>query len=646
MDLLASVEAQESAAAAWPGVAQPAPAPPVHAVPRTVAQAFPLLPPALSAALVAAGATAPGTLRALCDGSQEDAARTVTALLPGLGAGEHAEALEQLIWLMGVAAPEAAQRRRRFEHMDIGEIVQERLEDAAQKRLRLEQDVVAGEVRGADSAWRPAVRPTRFRIRADARLAAAAGPAARAEAEQAERARWKEALVVLIQEAGGPIVEATRGCRDPAAALAAAAGGRRSRTLAKRVGSWKRVRAWCLDLYSVPFPRTVLHLVEYLQARADEPCGLSVLEGVAAGFTFMEECCGFAKGQRLVDAPLFSAYLKELAAGLAGPGKGPPRQAPRYPLALVLALEREVVDEGVAVCYRCHAWWHLLALWASLRFDDHRGLAPGSVQLTVRGLEATLSRTKTTGPGKRIDTLPLVVGYGAYLLRPTWLVDGWGLWQSVAPFVRDHFLVKPAPSLDAMLPMELTYEQSSRLSRAVLSGLPREEDVMRTMGEPVVGLFTQHSARCWLASMGALLQISASDLDYLGRWSPTTAKGYVRTATEVVMRVQDTVARRVRRDLIMSAEHLAGEQAAYLEMRRELLKRNFTEELIDSQLDELQAWTAQLVSDAPELPVMPLRVDEEELLDVTDGEEDEGLKGVEVGEALVSPAPPTPPSSW
>jgi len=265
------------------------------------------------------------------------------------------------------------------------------------------------------------------------------------------------------------------------------------------------------------------------------------------------------------------------------------------------------------------------------------------VQLTARGLEATLSRTKTTGPGKRVDALPLVVGYGAYLLRPTWLAVGWDLWQSTAPFIRDHFLVKPAPSLDAMLPVELTYEQSSRLSRAVLSGLPREEDVMKAIGEPVVGLFTQHSARCWLASMAALLQVSESDLAYLGRWSPTTAKGYVRTATEVVMRVQDTVARRVRRDLASSADPLVGEQAAYLEIRRELLRRNFREDTIDGQLDELQAWTAQLVSDAPEDPLVPLRAEEEVPPDALDDGEEEESKAVVADEAVMTPAPPTPP---
>ena len=65
----------------------------------------------------------------------------------------------------------------------------------------------------------------------------------------------------LIREAGGPVVDATRASSNPGAALAAAAGGRRARTLAKRIGAWRRVRAWCMDLYAVPFPRTVMHLV-------------------------------------------------------------------------------------------------------------------------------------------------------------------------------------------------------------------------------------------------------------------------------------------------------------------------------------------------------------------------------------------------
>jgi len=384
-------------------------------------------------------------------------------------------------------------------------------------------------------------------------------------------------------------------------------------------------------------------LIEYTQARADEPCGLSVLQGVAAGFSFMETCCGYPRGARLVDAPLYDACAKELVASYSSAGAGLPKQAPRYPIAIVLALEREVMDQDVAVCYRCHAWWHLLAVWASLRFDDHRGLPPGAVQFTARGLEAVLERTKTTGPGKRISALPLVVSYGAYLRQPGWLLTGWRLWQEAAPYVRDYFLVKPAAGLNATLPVELSYEQASRMSRAVLAGLPREDDVMPTMGEPVVGLFTQHSARCWLASMAALLEISEADLSYLGRWSPSTTKSYVRTATEVVMRVQETVAKRLRRDLSGPGAAIAGEQAAYLELRRELLKRHFEEADIADQMDSLQAWTVQLadaavstekadLGEGPACPTPDVEEDDEDVDPEADADE------------VRMEAPPTPPA--
>jgi len=646
MDLLEELEEQVAAAADWPIAGAGAGAALPREAPWSVERALAMVPSALREALASAGATAPGVLRGLCDGTHADAALLASSLLPGLPARENAVVVESILWLVQVAGPEAATRRRRFAHLEAGTIVQEVLEGAAAKQARQVLDQVEVEVRGAEAGWRPAVRPARFRLRADARLASASGPSARAEAEQLERERWKSELVALILEAGGPVVEATRHSSNQPQALAAAAGGRRARTLCKRVGAWKRVRAWCLDVYSVPFPRRVLHLVEYMQARADEPCGLSVLQGVAAGFAFMETCCGYPRGARLVDEPLFDAFQKEVVAGFSAPGLGQLKQAPRYPLALVLALEREVVDPAVPLCYRCHAWWHLVAVWASLRFDDHRGLAPCAVQFTPRGLEAVLSRTKTTGPGKRVTTLPMVVGYGAFLKQPDWLEVGWRLWQEAAPYVRDYFLVKPAASLEATTPTELSYEQASRLSRAVLAGLPRDGDVLREIAEPVVGLFTQHSARCWLASMAALLEVSEADLSYLGRWSPTTSKGYVRTATEVVIRVQEQVAVRLRRDLGGPVEEVAGERSAYLEMRRELLRRSFAEVDISDQLDALQAWTAQLASDPAALvePQEPQAVldfppaeEPEEDADDADGSAEERRSEAEEYEA-----PPTP----
>jgi len=168
---------------------------------------------------------------------------------------------------------------------------------------------------------------------------------------------------------------------------------------------------------------------------------------------------------------------------------------------------------------------------------------------------------------------------------------------------------------------------------------------MTVMGEAVVGLFTLHSARCWLPSLGALAGISEADLSYLGRWAATTTKNYVRTATEVVLRVQTEVALRLRRDLAGPVEDVTGEQAAFLEMRRELLRRGFSPQLIDGQFDEMGAWTAQLAAAVPvekSSPALPGALEDGPGAEVAacGAEADEGHG--EDGAAVV--APPTPPA--
>jgi len=226
---------------------------------------------------------------------------------------------------------------------------------------------------------------------------------------------------------------------------------------------------------------------------------------------------------------------------------------------------------------------------------------------------------------------------------------GWELWKVQAPFVRDFFLVKPAASLEATVPVELSYEQSSRLSRAVLSGLPRDSDVVQALGEPVVGLFTQHSARSWLPSHAALAQVPEADLSFLGRWSPTSAKGYVRTATEVVARVQGVVAGRLQEELRNAAGELLGEQSAYIEMRRELLRRRFLEKQIEDHLDELQAWTAQLAAEGTDgwYPLGAPAPEDEGLVGgaAAGGDASGGGGSAEECGPVASPTPPCEPAS-
>jgi len=551
--------------------------------------------PALRCALEERRATDPGVLRGLYDGTPVGAARLVGLLMPAHTDEERDEAATDMVALHALAVTESDRRRRGYAHLEFAEVLLGVMAGREAKRIRLVQAAAAETVRAAEAAWKPAVRPGRYRTRRSAQVAALAGPTARADAESAARARWKGELAALILEAGGPLVDATSSAADQRAALGLAAGGRRAATLEKRVRVWRRVRAWCLGMYGRPYPSGASQALDYAQARIDEPCGLSTLQALSSTYAFMETCCGAQRGQRFTDSAQYQEFMREMEAGLTGGDGKAVRRAPRFPLCIVAGLEREVVDGNAPRYFRAYAWWILLSAWASLRFDDSRGLAPASVTLTLRGLEAELVRTKTTGPGKAVPVVPVIVAYGAYLCRADWLVVGWRLWQEMAPMVRDHLLLSPAADLDGVGNSELRYDESARLLRGLLAGLVRDGEACGAVMEQYLALFTQHSGRCWLPSLAALLDASSSDLDYLGRWRPTTAKTYVRTALQVVARMQVRVAERVRHELADGQAELLGESAAYLELRRELLRRGNDLRQIEQQEGLFRAWTAKVL---------------------------------------------------
>jgi len=616
------------------------------------------LPDDLRAALDAAGLARAGVLARAFDGQPAEAVKLARELLPRAGPQELADSGIELQLLRDVALPEAESARRRFANLDPSEVMVGYLEGLVAKRRRLEEGGVAAAIREADAAWRPAVRPGRFRLKGDARLAAASGPTARADAEAVERARWRDALVDLVVEAGGPIVEATAGTAEPRKALAAAAGGRRARTLAKRVRAWKRLREWCVQVYGRPYPARPVELVEYLQARADEPCGLSALQAVAELYAFAESCRGVPQGLRLVDDPYYIAFQRELSATHARPeGKGA-HQAPRLPLGFMVALEREVVVGQGPAYYRAYAWWQLLAAWGTLRFDDHRGLAPSGITLRNGRFVGTLSRTKTTGPGKKVLTLPVVVSGEAYVAYADWLAVGWGLWERLAPYVRDYLLARPTVDLEGVAPVELSYTESAWLLRGLLAGLPRFGESLLGSVEPLIPLFTQHSGRCWLSSQAALLGISEHRLTYLGRWSPSTAKIYVRTAAEVIAGVQEEVAGRLRRDIAAGEDPLLGEEQAGRAVCDELGKRGLSPVQVDAVIGSLDAWTRELLPglgqgaprtppadvDPSLLPRAPLPLSDEDLpsMDVPEAEEpdmDSWIAGMWDAIEQAAPAP-------
>ena len=88
------------------------------------------------------------------------------------------------------------------------------------------------------------------------------------------------------------------------------------------------------------------------------------------------------------------------------------KKAPRFPLYVVGAMEQNIMAETHPLVLRICWWIRLLKVFGGLRSDDLQRLAPADCKLTLEGLTATLRRTKTTGPNKRVKTVPLHIPSG------------------------------------------------------------------------------------------------------------------------------------------------------------------------------------------------------------------------------------------
>ena len=114
-----------------------------------------------------------------------------------------------------------------------------------------------------------------------------------------------------------------------------------------------------------------------------------------------------------------------------------PRQALRFPVIVLAALEENVISLNTPVFWKVLSWWMLLQSWATLRFDDHRGMVPADLSVSEAGLVGKLTRSKVSGPDKKLNYRLLLVHSSAYVHHKHWLVSGWKLLEKEAPYLRD-----------------------------------------------------------------------------------------------------------------------------------------------------------------------------------------------------------------
>lgn len=214
-----------------------------------------------------------------------------------------------------------------------------------------------------------------------------------------------KALGDLIVECGLPMAKRVES--NPAAALLLqrCGRGRRATTIRGYVKVIGRFLSWLRVAHSRTWPAGAAGVEEYLLLRADEPCGRTAFAGLRTALAFVEVAGEVPPGRRVSEDPQIANLVQELAFQSAAREPRPRRTAPMLPSNLLVCLEVSVTDPAYPPFLRGFAWYRLVRIWGSLRFDDTKGVVMDSVRLSSDGLEGRMERTKTSGAGKRLEIL-------------------------------------------------------------------------------------------------------------------------------------------------------------------------------------------------------------------------------------------------
>ena len=380
------------------------------------------------------------------------------------------------------------------------------------------------------------------------KLLAVAGDNAqlRQTAEETERLRWIEELRKIMVEANLPAVEAEEWHGVPTLRIGK---GRRASTLRKHVKTWLQVREWLMASFSIPWPKVPGHVALYLEARAAEPCGRSIPASVYKTFMFMEFAGEVGKEDQLHGDLSLKNALEEINLRLETTELKDRKQAMLIPAKMVEAWEEIIMDEASPRFVRGYAWYKLVKLWGAMRYSDTTGVRMQSAEMDRVCWSADLSRTKTTGPGKKVRIVKVFVSKHAYLRHHDWLATGWKIWKDMAWEAnlenRDFMLTIPRNDLGGMERKMASYAAASAMTQAMSNHLTAVDgDGFDPLLEPgVASCWTEHSERVTVRTWARSAGIDEDVCKRMGRWTPTIDQSYDRSVRVQILQAQIKIAK-------------------------------------------------------------------------------------------------------
>ena len=431
----------------------------------------------------------------------------------------------------------------------------------------------------------------------------------RQKKEFEQKETWSRELFKELKRIGAPALLHLEHCVDQKHLHLALAGRTRHNTLKRYIKTWRSFLQWLTAVRGSAASPEIGDLVEYLFTRFEEPCGATVPPLIVKAVVWFERIADIDPRERIGDSQVVCS-VRDYLVEMLSKDRPPTQRAPRYPLVMMEAFEHVVEDEDQRIGFRLVAWVKLVKLWATLRWDDVQKIIPKELKFYGGRMTTLLRTTKTTGPSKRVQELPVCVSEHAFISNPLWLKTGFDLIKKHAPFERDYLLPKLNDEWSAFRKTMASYNDISAYSARVRRRLkrPGRDDLII---HPVLAPFwTEHSERATLPTGLALLRAQREERDMLGRWKPDGSDTYVRMYNGVIARLQLQFAKTARsperhktmdeRDIVESAMSWISERCENLpEEGVDRILQHFEESLASPMLAD---WTE--VGDAEQMETM------------------------------------------
>ena len=375
----------------------------------------------------------------------------------------------------------------------------------------------------------------------------------RCNAEDIERTKLAEkALAWMIQ---ADLVEEDDENTDQwrAAMITRLKKGLRARTLRLRVQAAIKAIKWTQAARAGEWFSTVSDLEAYMvDLGSMKGAGISTFERARYGVMYLEAAAGTAIPEMLSLSPALKSTIQELMLEKSSGGLRVKKQAPQLLVHTLKRWEQLVVSEAPKF-HRAYAWLKLVSFWSALRGDDATWLAASSVSITMEhGLQCVLRRTKTTGPGKKSPSRPVIVSNEAYFEEESWLQVGWDLWSGQNPD-RENFLLLPTADGSGFREFGAEPADRAALNRALIAqyGLwevESDDSPFPKLCQIAAAYWTEHSTRASIVTMARGIGVEKTVTDRIGHWvaQSTSADEYIRCGRALVSDAQRKVAKVVR----------------------------------------------------------------------------------------------------